>query len=49
MKEIAVAMGWSIAIATAVIESYVALHPDFADELGKKIAQLEENDSRIKL
>lgn len=43
IREIAVHMGWSIKHATEVIETYVSLHPDMADNLGRKIATLNAN------
>lgn len=40
LKEIAVAMGWSIKHAAEVIENYVALSPQMADGIGDKLARL---------
>ena len=40
LKEIAVAMGWSLKHASEVIERYVALSPQMADGLGEKLATL---------
>ncbi|NPD16861.1 hypothetical protein HOY34_16835 [Xinfangfangia sp. D13-10-4-6] len=40
LKEIAVAMGWSIKHAAEVIENYVALSPQMADGIGDKLALL---------
>ncbi|WP_181164728.1 tyrosine-type recombinase/integrase [Amaricoccus solimangrovi] len=38
LREIATAMGWSVAHASQVIERYVALHPGMTDALGAKLA-----------
>ena len=38
--------GWSIKHATEVIETYVALHPDRAENLGRKIARLAAKKNR---
>lgn len=40
LKEIAVAMGWSIKHAANVIETYIALSPQMADGLGEKLTRL---------
>ncbi|WP_124088192.1 hypothetical protein [Pseudogemmobacter humi] len=40
LKEIAVAMEWSIKHAAEVIENYVALSPQMSDEIGDKLARL---------
>ncbi|SEB61980.1 tyrosine-type recombinase/integrase [Rhodobacter sp. 24-YEA-8] len=42
LKEIAVAMGWSIKHAAEVIENYVALSPQMADGIGDKLARLRD-------
>lgn len=48
LKEISVAMGWSIKPAASVIERYVALHPDMADALGEKLSAPRANKSGTK-
>lgn len=42
LREIALAMGWSVAHTAQVIERYVALHPRMTDSLGAKLAALVE-------
>ena len=40
LKEIAVAMGWSIKHAAEVIENYVSLSPQMSDDIGDTLARL---------